>query len=258
MPTYKTKGIIIKRVNYKEADKILTIFTPNMGKISALARGVRKTTSKLGGHLELFGSVNLILAEGKAFDIVTSVEKNYYFKNLCFDLNKTSHAYYVCELVDKFTHEDFKDTRLYNLLFLTLEAINYEDSINKNLDLILSSFKIKLLNILGFLPDLKKCVKCGKKDRENYFSSFLGGLICKDCFNADRESLKISFDCLKVLNFLEENSFENIKRLKIDKKLSLEVKKVLDMFIRFILDRECKAKKLLCDVENLNVQLSNC
>jgi DNA repair protein RecO (recombination protein O) len=257
VPTYKTKGIIIKRVNYKEADKILTIFTPNMGKISALAKGVRKTTSKLGGHLELFGSVNLILAEGKGFDIVTSVEKNCHFKNLCFDLDKASHAYYVCELVDKFTHENFKDTRLYDLLFLTLDAVNCEIALNKKLDLILSSFKIKLLHILGFLPDLKKCVKCGKKDRENYFSSFLGGLICKDCFDVDRESLKISFECLKVLNFLELNNFENIKRLKIERKLSLEIEKVLDQFIRFNLERECKAKKLLNDVERLNVKLLN-
>lgn len=251
MATYKTKGIIIKRVNYKEADKILTIFTANMGKITALAKGVRKTTSKLGGHLELFCSVDLILAEGKAFDIVTSVEKNCHFKNLCFDLDRTSHAYYVCELVDKFTHEDYKDTRLYNLLFLALDSINQEISLDKKLDLILSGFKIKLLKILGFLPDLKKCVHCGKRDQENYFSSFLGGLICKSCFDMDRESLKISLECLKILNFLEDNNFENIKRLKIDDKFSKEVERVLDQFIRFNLDRECKAKSLLCDVKRL-------
>lgn len=256
MATYKTKGVIIKRVNYKEADKILTIFTANMGKIAALAKGVRKTTSKLGGHLELFCSVDLILAEGKTFDIVTSVEKNWHFRNLCFDLDRTSHAYYVCELIDKFTKEGFKDTRLYNLLLLTLDAINRDVSLEKKLNVILSSFKIKLLKILGFLPDLKKCVKCGKRDKENYFSSFLGGLICKDCFEIDKESLKISFECLKVLNFLEDNIFENIERLKIEKKLSLEVEKVLDLFIRFTLDRECKAKKLLCDVETLKTLIS--
>lgn len=251
MPTYKTKGIIIKRTDLGEADKILSIFTPNLGKVSAVARGVRKITSKLGGHLELFCSVDLILAQGKNLDVVTSAQKNYYFKNLCFNLKRTSHAYYICELVDKFTPDNFKDTRLYNLLFFALDNINREVFLDGKMGLILNGFKIKLLGILGYGPEFKKCLKCNKNGVGKFFSFSLGGVLCEDCLKYDKQSIKVSFESLKALSFLEKNNFERIGRLDIDRKLMEEVEKILDLLVRYILDKECKSKVLLYNVGNL-------
>ncbi len=253
MPTYKTKGIIIKRTNLGEADKILTIFTPNLGKVSAVARGVRKTTSKLGGHLELFCSIDLILAKGRNMDVVTSVQKNYHFKNLCFNLKRTSYAYYVCELVDKFTSDNFRDTRLFNLLFSVLDNINKEISMDGKMDLISNGFKIKLLRILGYAPNIERCSKCNNKSDNNYFSNSLGGVLCKDCLEHDRQSIRMSYVSLKVLNFLGKSSFEKIRRLDIDRKLVKEIENILDLFMRYILDREFKSKRLIYDVARLGI-----
>ena len=158
MKTYKVEGIILKRSNLGEADKILTVFTKEEGKIKLLAKSIRKITSRKAGSLELFNQVKLLLVKGKNLDIITEVVVVNDFSFWRTDLKKVGVAYYLTELVDKLTPEKQEQYLVFSFL---QESFN---SLNKgNATKIILNFEKKLLNELGFgLPqsfDTQKSLK---------------------------------------------------------------------------------------------------
>ena len=148
MNSYRTEGIILKRTNYGEADRILTVFTKHFGKISVIARGIRKISSKKGGNLELFNQVKISLAKGRNLDIVTEAEVINSFKDWRKNLKKVALAYRLCELVDKLTAERVESEEIYKIL------VNYLANLSsiKNLQLAINDFELSLLQYLGFWP----------------------------------------------------------------------------------------------------------
>jgi len=142
---YKTEGIILKRKNFGEADKILTIFTKHYGKIKAIAKGIRKITSKKAGTLELFNHCKLVLVKGKDLDIITESQVINNFSSWRGNLNKVGIAWYFCELVDKLTAEEQVNKDIFEILKNYLENID-----QKNNSQFIRSFEEHLLNKLGF------------------------------------------------------------------------------------------------------------
>jgi len=141
--TYRTEGIIIRRINYGEADRILTFYTKHYGKIKAIAKGVRKLTSRKGGNVELFNHLIIFLARGKNLDILSEIQVLNSFK--AKDLKKIKIAYYFSELIDKLTPEKQPSQEVFNLLRDSLKKINQE-----NLPVLIREFEEKLLKELGF------------------------------------------------------------------------------------------------------------
>jgi len=148
MNSYRTEGIILKRKNFGEADRVLTVFTKHFGKISVVARGIRKISSKKGGNLELFNQVKISLARGKNLDIVTEAEVINSFKDWRKNLKKVAVAYRLCELVDKLTAERVESEEIYKILVNYLANLS---SIN-NSQLAVNNFELFLLQHLGFWP----------------------------------------------------------------------------------------------------------
>lgn len=153
MPTYKTEGIILKRTNLREADRLVTIFTRNHGKIRCRAPGIRKTQSRKSAHLELFNLASLFLAQGKSLDIATEAQTINNFSQIRKDLSKVWIAYYFCELVDSLCGERQENREVFELLKKSLEELssfnNYNDyNFYKPTD----DFANQLLQILGYLP----------------------------------------------------------------------------------------------------------
>ncbi len=143
--TIKTEGIILKRINYGEADRILTIYTKHYGKIKALAKGVRKITSRRGGNVELFNQATLFFHKGKNLDLLTEAQVTNAFKSWRKDLKKVATAYYFAELVDKLTPEEQPNQAVFNLLSRYLEKIG-----TASLPELTRSFEEALLKELGF------------------------------------------------------------------------------------------------------------
>src|SRR5688500_3489617 len=106
MAIYKITGVILRRRNYGEADRILSIFSPDRGKVEAIAKGARKMKSKLGGHLELFSEIALMLAKGRNLDVVTGARLQKHFSKIAEDLDRLQVAYLICEIVDKLTTDE--------------------------------------------------------------------------------------------------------------------------------------------------------
>jgi len=150
---YKTEGIILKRTNFGEGDRILTIYTKHYGKIRAIAKGVRKITSRRGGNVEIFNYVSLFLARGKNLDLLSEAAVIDSFKSWRRNLKKVSLAYYFCELVDRLTPDGQANQAVFELLREFLGRLEKDDS-----PALTRNFEEKLLEELGFgvPPALKK------------------------------------------------------------------------------------------------------
>ncbi len=147
MNSHTTEGIIIKRKNFGEADRILTVFSKNNGKIQVIAKGVRKISSKRSSHIELLNHSVLSYHEGKALTLTEAETLNHY-SSLKSDLKRAGFAFYVCELVNGLCAEQEENRAVFGLLANTLrdleETEEHKDLINK--------FEQELLILLGFWP----------------------------------------------------------------------------------------------------------
>lgn len=233
---YKSEGIIIRRRNFGEADRLLTIYTQKKGKITAIAKGARKIKSKLAGHLELFYLSNLMIAEGKNISTITGAQtiNNYsYLRNNLKYLNK---AYYLAEILDKMTEENENNQELFNLIQEILAKIDDNP-------LFLSYFNLQILKILGHTPELSFCVCCHKKlDQKeiNFFSAKFGGIICIECQNNDLQRKNVSASEIKILRLLSDNKINIIKQIK---PLSDNAANTIEWFLEFVMEREIKSKR---------------
>jgi len=242
MATIKTKGVILKRKNFGEADRILTVYTEKLGKVSVIAKGSRKALSKLAGHIEAFYLSNLMLAEGKNLYTLTSAEivKNY--PNLRNNLETANQAFYVMEIIDKLTEESNPSKEIFLLLVDTLKNMD-----SNCISCITGFCLLKMLVYLGHKPELSNCVKCGKKlkDETNYFSALLGGIICQNCRQNDFEARKISVSSIKIMRVIVEGNYDNIKKIIIASEHEKELEKILRFFAEYIAEKKFNSPGML-------------
>ncbi len=242
MSTYKTPGIILKRKNIGETDKILTVYTQTKGKINLIAKGIRKVLSKLSGHLELFYLSDFFIAEGKQIDTVAGAQIINNFPRIHASPKKIKYSYYIAETTDRLIKSEEKSLDIYNLLLLTLDNIERNQF---NDDLCLFFFQIHMLDFLGHRPELNHCVKCQKSlDLEiNFFSFHLGGIICENCHKYDLDSYIINNNSIKLMRlFLESKNLNNIKNANKEIK---ELLKILQNFIEWIGEKKINSAKYL-------------
>ena len=152
--TFSSEGIILARKNYSEADRILVIFSKNYGKLSLLAKGIRKLKSKKRGHLEIFSHIKFSASKTNSIDIVTEVETINTFSKIRASLNKISLAYYFCEIIAKITREDEIKNEVFNILIIFLKRLEKETK----LKILRQEFLHELLEELGYWPGDKKLI----------------------------------------------------------------------------------------------------
>lgn len=145
--TYKTEAIVIKRFNLGEADKLITLMSPQLGKVRGIAKGVRRLYSRKAPSLELFSQVQVFLAKGKNLDFITEVELIQGFPKLRQDLERVKFAYQFAELIDVVTRENQENRAVFELLVKALGWLERTDDLKKEG---LRRFQVALLNQLGF------------------------------------------------------------------------------------------------------------
>src|SRR3989344_3677723 len=149
--SYKAEGIILKRINFGEADKIITVFTKQYGKLKILGKGIRKITSRRAPHLELFNLTRFTLHKGRSFDIVTEAENITSFAEIKKNLPKLAIIYYIAELIDKLCPERQEHDDVLDSFINILNIMNKNDQIINN-NVIAENFTNNILHSLGFLP----------------------------------------------------------------------------------------------------------
>ncbi|MDP2920209.1 MAG: DNA repair protein RecO [Dehalococcoidia bacterium] len=252
---YQTPAIIIKKIKLGEADRILTLYTPGLGKIQAVAKGVRRPKSKMAGHLELLTHSQVSLARGRNLDTITGAQTIDSFLQLKTDLVLTSYGLYIIELLNQFTAEHVEDEALFNLVLETLRHLCTTDNRDPSASsfgsaqdrsgqaLLLRYFELKLVDMAGYRPQLHECVVCHKSLEPviNYFSANAGGMLCPRCAPRQPFSFEIPVNALKVLRFIQDNDFTVVSRLKINGSLSRELEAVTRHYLRYLLEREVKS-----------------
>jgi DNA repair protein RecO (recombination protein O) len=268
--SYPIEAIVLKRTDIGEADRILTLFTPNRGKMRAVAKGIRRPISKKAGHLELLSRSQLQMALGRNLDIITQAEGRENFLQLRSELWHMTCGFYLVELVDRFVEDLTPHLDIYALL---LEALRYLDADASALQqqkaqnaevkneqvgghghtrLLLRYFELHLLTAIGYEPVLHNCAHCANELRpeENGFRASLGGALCPQCSRFWERHL--SLNALKVLRFLRQRKWIEASYLNLDSKLQVELEAVMHDLLRFHLERDLKSWSFL-DMLNISV-----
>ncbi len=241
---YRTEAVVLRRSDLGEADRLLTLYTPEWGKLRVIAKGVRKPTSRKSGHLELFTHSRLLIARGRNLDIVTQAETIHSFRPLREDLIRTGWAYYVAELLDRFAEEGVENRPLFNLFLATLGWLC------EDVDLALTArfYELRLLALAGYRPQLFHCLACQrevKPETTSFFSPAQGGLLCSRCGEGQKEAKAISLPALKVLRFMQTNRYELCRRLRVGRKLHAELEETMRRYITYTLERNLKSVEFL-------------
>ena len=237
MATIKVKGIVLAENNMGDYDKMLTILTPNFGKISCAAKGARKPKSALLAGTQLFCFSEYLMYQGTSTYHVNSCETIEMFYKIRTDLDKLKYAIHLNKIVQDVTDEN---ENCYNILQLYLNALYMIAETEKDRDLVVSIFKLRLLKILGFTPRVMECVNCKEKQNLSYFSIRDNGFKCAACSKQDKSSIfmsesmanaikyTISAPARKVFSFnLKNESLEEFKlitRIYFNEKMEKEYK----------------------------------
>ena len=237
----KTTGIVLRRTNLGEADRIITFITPSLGKIKAVARGVRRIKSRMAGHLELFGEVSLMLAEGRNLDVITSARLVQSFDGISSSYEPLTYGYLFAEMVDKLTQESHPQPELYQALRECYAELNQ----NQATALVELFFKLRLLGALGYRPNLEQCAVCQKalSGTEYFLNPEFGGIVDSAC-NIARSGV-ISQNQIKLWRLLLVNSLDKVKRLGGTEGLAEQGLAACDSFYDYVFGTRFKSQEVM-------------
>ncbi|MDI7275067.1 MAG: DNA repair protein RecO [Anaerolineae bacterium] len=245
---YRTEGIVIKRSDFGEADRLLVLLTPAFGKLRVLAKGVRKVPSRKAGHVEPFMRSQFLLARGRDLDIVTQAEAVEVYQGLREELERATYAFYLAELVDAFAEEGGENRALYALLADTLARLAAGDEPA----LLTRFFELRLLECAGYRPELQRCVGCGASHEPTavYFSVAEGGARCPHCGEGATGLLSLSLNAFKVLRYMQGNDYGAVSALRLRTETLREIEAVLHRYLTWILERNLKSLSFLGQVRS--------
>jgi DNA repair protein RecO (recombination protein O) len=246
---YKTQAIVLRQRKLGEADKIVTLYTSHGGRLDAVAKGVRRTKSRLAGHLEPLTLGSYLLAEGRELDIVTQAETVDAYAGLRGDLERLSRGLYCAELVDRLTPERSEGNPIFRLL---QEALGHL-STSPSYDLAVRRFELRLMDLLGYRPALSACAVCDTPllPRANYWSVSGGGAICPDCADDSLRLAPLSLNALKMLRLIERGGFEEAARVRLSAELALELQACLGDYVRYVMERDVRSARFVESLRTL-------
>ena len=199
MANIKINGIVIAENNMGDYDKMLTVLTPNFGKISCVAKGARRPQSALLAGTQLFCFGEYMMYKGTNTYHINSCETIEIFYNIRTDLDKLKYAIHINKIIQYITEENENCYRILQLYLNTLYTISETD---KNLDLVISVFKMRLLSILGYTPRIMKCTKCKEKDNLTKFSIKDNGFKCEACGRQDKSAIDMSESTKNAIKYV--------------------------------------------------------
>ncbi|MCA9984421.1 MAG: DNA repair protein RecO [Anaerolineales bacterium] len=241
--SFRVEGIVLRRSDFGEADRLLTLFTKEQGKLRAIAKGARKPQSRKTGHVELFMRTQFLLGTGRSLAIVTQAELIEPYNALRDDLIRTTYAGYVVELLDRFTADEDRNSTLYRLLDETLARL----CTHPEMRLVARFYELRLLSLAGFQPQLFHCVGSGDPivEENQYFSAELGGLLRPPQRGLDRAARPISAVAVKVLRYLQTRSWETVHALQLRPELHRELESLMFYYLTYLLERDLKSVDFL-------------
>lgn len=237
MGIIKTNGIIISENNFGDFDKMLTMLTPGIGKISCVAKGARRPRSALLAGTQLLCFGEYIMYKGTDTYNINSCETIEIFYNLRTDWDKLTYATYITKIIHDVTDENENSYKILQLYLNTLYTMCETD---KDLDLIVSIFKMRLLCILGFKPIIEECANCREKENLTYFSLKDNGFKCNVCSRLDKGSLLMSEGTKTAIKYIVMAPPKKLFAFNLKNDSVNELKLISDLYFSEKMERQYK------------------
>ena len=237
MGIIKTKGIIISENNFGDFDKMLTMLTPGIGKISCIAKGARRPRSTLLAGTQLLCFGEYIMYKGADTYNINSCETIEIFYDIRIDLDKLKYAVYITKIINDVTTENQNSYKILQLFLNTLYVISKTE---KDLSLVLSIFRIRLMSIIGFRPNIDKCTNCGEKENISYFSLLDNGFKCTNCGKLDKSAVQISETTKDAIRYIVLSDAKKIYSFEINEEAKRELEIVSKLYLTEKLEKEYK------------------
>ena len=244
---YVTDAIVLSHFDLGEADRVLTLITPEYGKLKAIAKGIRRQKSRIGGSLEPFAELRVQLARGRTFDVVTQVVVGNPWLRLRDRLDSAATAWYIAELTDRSLEERHAAEPLYALLRRAYEMLDA----GMMPDRVARWFEMHLADELGVRPELERCVECDRPlEHTDTFRWMppLGGVLCQRDPGPPAARAPLSLDALKLLRAYQRLDAEAIADLRLSIAVEHEVETAMRAFIGYALEREARSLAFLDEV----------
>ncbi len=246
MRLYKTDAIILKKMNYLESDRIVSMLSVDRGKIRVIAKGARKIKNRFSGSLETGNAVRATIyqkKEGSGLALLSACDIKESWLELRKDFEFTETFFYMLAVAEELTPEGEFCADVYNLLFNVLK--NYKK--DKKIFNIITFFDINVSRLMGFVPVFTKCAVCGGEisGKRISYSRRCGGVVCDNCSGKHSLSGHISFDALKAMSVIGRDGMNGGGYLELSKELKEDIENFLYPFIVYHSGREVKARGIL-------------
>ena len=242
MANTKINGIVISENNMGDYDKMLTILTPNYGKISCVAKGARRQQSALLAGTQLFCFAEYLMYKGTNTYHINSCETIEIFYNLRTDLDKLKYAIHINKIILDITEENENCYRILQLYLNTLYIISETD---KDLELVLSIFKMRLLTILGFTPRVMQCTNCKEKENLTKFSIRDNGFKCETCGRQDKSAIDMSESTKNAIKYVVTAPPKKVFSFNLKDESLEEFKLISKIYFNEKLEKDYKVEKLI-------------
>ena len=236
---YRTDAIILRRRNFGEADRLLTVLTPRHGCLELIAKGARKPASAKTGHVELYTRSEMLVHRGRELGLAQQAELRKAWRPLHEDLQRGAWAGHVAELVLRFaTPGEDEMSALFELLDATFTRLCGEQDAR----LVVRHFELQLLDETGFRPELQRCVVGGEEivAQDQYFSHGSGGVVCPECAARAAGRLPLALATLKVLRHLQRSPWAQARALRLAEARHNDVERILTGYMTWVLERRLR------------------
>lgn len=235
MGVVKTKGIVLAVHNMGDNDKMVTVLTPDLGKIGCAAKGARRPKSALMAGTQFLCFADFVIYKGVSSYNINSADPIEIFYNVRLDFDKLKVVSEVAKIASDVTDENQNS---YKILQLVLNTIYMISESNHDLDFILSVYKLRLLSIIGFRPIVEHCCNCGNKENIKYFSFKDNGLKCDACGRQDKSAIEVSEATVKAIKFIIWADPKKIFSFNMSEENKAQLKLLTKVYLNNCLERE--------------------
>ena len=233
---YRCEAIVLGRMDLGEADRIVTLYSRQHGKLRVIAKGARRPLSRLGPHLEYFSRARLMVARGRDLDVVTGAETEDAYLAIRDDLDAFGHASHMVEILTRLTEDRQENAAVFDLLSSSLRLLaDGVDAFH-----VTRHYELALLMLLGYRAELYLCIECRAPltPEPHQFAAALGGFLCAHCRGREPGSRIVSVDAQKYLRALDRGGLGSTVRIKIENPLREELEGVLGAHLRHVAERD--------------------
>lgn len=249
MTQYKTEAIVLLSRDSGDADKLVTLFSRDFGKINTMAYGARRPRNRLSGYLQVFMNIDVALVAGKGIDSIKQCEPLQSFRQLRDTLTPMSYGFFLAELVSELCPERQPEPEVFDLLLQIFPLL-----LERNPRLVALAGAWKILSLLGYHPECVTCVSCGRPVcLPAHFSAAAGGAICTECYQPGLEEFSVATG--EFLQVLLELNWSQPGHFKVSGAVLLQAERILVEYLGYRLDKKLKSLSFIQQLSVSNVGL---